>query len=303
MKVEGRAEGQGVADGSPPFILHPSSFILSPPRHWLREGAGPFRPADALPLSDRGFRYGMAVFETLRVRAGRVEFLGEHLWRLARACRSSRFPVTGATLREAARFLAETVREKAAWTGVARLHVTAGDGGPADPPQVCRLLVSLEPRGLPAAPRHEELLRLNVHPTPHHPGFGGRKTHNYWANVDALLTARHAGADEALLADADGHLISACLGNVFLYQQGGLFTPPTSRGARSGVQRARVIRRHGALVRDLAREEWQRPGAVFLLTNSWLGAVPASVNGCEPDAVDLRAVRTLARTINGEHPG
>lgn len=271
-------------------------------RHWLREGDdGPFRLADALPVTDRGFRYGMAVFETLRVRAGRVEFLGEHLWRLARACRASGFPVAGGTLREAGRLLRERAAASGpAWTGVARLHVTAGDGGPTDPPRVCRFLVSLEPRGtLPPANSYRVPLRLRVHPTPHHPAFGGRKTHNYWENVDALLAAHRAGADEALLADATGRLISACLGNVFLWRDGRLLTPPTARGARAGVIRTRVLRLvTGVTVRDLAPEEWQVPGSGFLVTNSWLGAAPAFLEGDELGDGVRQVVTELARRIN-----
>ncbi|MFW6350357.1 MAG: aminotransferase class IV, partial [Thiohalospira sp.] len=42
------------------------------------------RPAEALPLDDRGVSYGDALFETLRVVAGRPEAWSDHLARLAR---------------------------------------------------------------------------------------------------------------------------------------------------------------------------------------------------------------------------
>lgn len=273
-------------------------------RHWLRDvDGGPFRPAEALPLSDRSFRYGMAVFETLRVRGGQVEFAGEHLWRLARTCRASGFPVSHGSLGEAVRRLRQLVGSEApGWTGVARVHVTAGDGGPADPPRGCRLLVSLEQRESPPAGLYRDGLRLRVHPAPHHPPFGGRKTHNYWGNVDALLAARRAGADEALLADANGYLISACMGNVFLWRDGQLLTPPTARGARAGVLRARLIRRTGATVCDLGPETWRAPGAAFLVTNSWLGAVPGFMVGQDIPPIARQAVIDLARTVRGMPP-
>ena len=273
-------------------------------RHWLRDAdGGPFRPAEALPLSDRGFRYGMAVFETLRVREGRVEFIGEHLWRLARACRASGFPVSPGALGETVRLLRQLAGSEApGWTGVARVHVTAGDGGPADPPRGCRFLVSLEPRKPPAASLYRDGLRLCVHPAPHHPPFGGRKTHNYWGNVDALLTARRAGADEALLGDAENRLISVCLGNVFLWRDGRLLTPPTARGARAGILRARVIRLPGATVCDLGPDAWRAPGAAFLVTNSWLGAVPGFMADEQIPSATRQAVVEMARTVGGMPP-
>ena len=256
-----------------------------------------------IPLTDRGFRYGMAVFETLRVQGGKVGCLGEHLWRLARACRASGFPVPGGALRDTARRLREVAGVDRDWTGVARLHVTAGDGGPADPPRECRLLISLEPRQPPPGSLVHVGLRLRAHPTPHHPPFGGRKTHNYWGNADALQAARRTGVDEALLSDPDGRLISACMANVFLFRDGELFTPPVSRGARAGVQRARVLRLTGATVRDLFPSEWRAPGTGFLVTNSWLGAVPGFVVGAEPEGATRDALAAIVRRVHEERKG
>ncbi|MFM8764696.1 MAG: hypothetical protein ACKOEZ_07670, partial [Spartobacteria bacterium] len=44
-----------------------------------------WKPEESLPLADRGFRYGMSVFETITVVAGRPLLLGKHLERLRRA--------------------------------------------------------------------------------------------------------------------------------------------------------------------------------------------------------------------------
>ena len=40
---------------------------------------GTFREGAAIPLTDREFRYGMSVFETLAVRHGKILFLEQHL--------------------------------------------------------------------------------------------------------------------------------------------------------------------------------------------------------------------------------
>jgi branched-subunit amino acid aminotransferase/4-amino-4-deoxychorismate lyase len=49
---------------------------------WLDGG---FVPEAQLPVSDRGFRYGMSVFETLRIFNGTPGFVGPHLERLRSA--------------------------------------------------------------------------------------------------------------------------------------------------------------------------------------------------------------------------
>src|SRR5438034_962042 len=128
---------------------------------WRWNGAA-YEPCDSLPLTDRGFRYGMAVFESLRVDAdGAAEFFDRHLSRLIQACAEREIPVEESTLAAAEALLSD------AWKGgggrmgerengekgespirplshspipppspsttaaFARLYVTAGDGGPA----------------------------------------------------------------------------------------------------------------------------------------------------------------------------
>ena len=44
-----------------------------------------WKHCDSLPLSNRAFRYGMGVFETVAVRDGRALLLDAHIERLARA--------------------------------------------------------------------------------------------------------------------------------------------------------------------------------------------------------------------------
>ncbi len=231
--------------------------------HWLQTARG-FRRVRGLPLSDRGYRYGMAVFETLRVDRGRVHFLREHLASLQNACALSGFPALDFSL--AGDFLLKTLRLQQ--SGVARIHVTAGDGGPGDPPRNCRILLGFEPRdaALPAA------YRLHMTAAVHEIPFRGLKTHNYWGQTAALQAARAAGCDEALLFDSGGALISAAMANVFVVDEtGALFTP---RDARAGILRAWVCSRRRVTEGRIDRQTFQRAKEVFL-TNSWIGVMPA----------------------------
>jgi branched-subunit amino acid aminotransferase/4-amino-4-deoxychorismate lyase len=75
-----------------------------------------FEPCAAVPLTDRGFRYGMSVFESLRVNRGEPEFFEPHLTRLLTACADRGFAITERALRAAA----EVLQSHAA-SGFARL--------------------------------------------------------------------------------------------------------------------------------------------------------------------------------------
>jgi branched-subunit amino acid aminotransferase/4-amino-4-deoxychorismate lyase len=241
---------------------------------WARQEG--FLPATSLPLTDRGFRYGMAVFETCRVQGGQVHFLAEHLERLGAACRDSAFPLEEEVFTAFAEFARQQVWPRSC--GVLRLQVTAGDGPLGDPARRCRALMSFEARQ-PLAPADcARGFALQVAEAPYTPLFGGRKTHNYWPNAEALRLARLAGCNEALLFDSQGRLVSCCAGNVFLSFKGAeqdWVTPPLAVGARRGVVREKLMEAWHARERGVRREDLERVASAFVL-NSWLGAMPVS---------------------------
>jgi len=191
--------------------------------------AGAWEPCGSLPLEDRAFRYGMSVFETVAVLNGRLLFLEEHLNRLAHAASDRGW--RGAVLPGSAPRIA-------AATGILRLYLTAGPGGVCDPlAGSCVALFEECEVGTDLPP-----LRLLSSPAPYLPAPGGWKTGNYWQNVDALAAARAQGADDALLFNPAGCLVSAGMGNLFLEVDGGWKTPALETGARDGVVRAWVMK-------------------------------------------------------------
>lgn len=240
--------------------------------HWLRTREGSFRPSTSLPISDRGFRYGMAVFETIGVRRGELLFLAEHLRRGLEACEASDFHVGETWFRQAGDFLHSNLPSAA--SGVARIHVTAGDGPPGGPADQCRMLLSFEPRAPIPSETYAHGYRVSFCPVPFSPTLGGRKTHNYWPNAAALQEAQLAGSNEGLAFTPQGELISACMANVFVVlKEGRLVTPPLGSGARDGVVRAWVLRQRDVRETSIERSDLRQAREIFL-TSSWLGIMP-----------------------------
>ena len=66
---------------------------------------GPLAPCDALPLTDRGFRYGMSVFESIRVWKNAPLFFAGHAARLQRACERCGFRFDHSALATAEKLL------------------------------------------------------------------------------------------------------------------------------------------------------------------------------------------------------
>ena len=235
-------------------------------KSWLWTGAR-FTPAKSVPLTDRGFRYGMSVFESLRVCNGAPEFFDKHLSRLMTACAERDFAVDERALTSAERLLKTD--------GFARIYVTAGDGAPTDAASKPRVYIFTEPREEPA----DESWEVTIADETIRPLFPGTKTGNYWFNLDALAQARARRFDEVLLFNDMAELVSAACANVFLVHGEKVLTPPRSSGCRQGVIREWVIARRKVEERRLRREDVLKADEIFL-TNSWLGVMPvATVEG------------------------
>jgi branched-subunit amino acid aminotransferase/4-amino-4-deoxychorismate lyase len=231
---------------------------------WLWNGQE-FAPATSVPLSDRGFRYGMSLFESLGVHGGVVEHWDAHRRRLLAGCVERDFSVD-----ETALDRAKDVLAGAGVDGFARIYVTAGDGGPAAPPQP-RVFVMLEAREREKA----ESWDLCIYDEPWAPVFAGLKTANYWRHCEALAHARARGFGEALLFNDHAELVSVCCANVFLVHDENLSTPPRPSGCRLGVAREWVIKRRKVQEHRLRREDVLSADEIFL-TNSWVGVMPVS---------------------------
>lgn len=202
----------------------------------------------------------MSVFETVAALTGRLLFLEQHLDRLARAAsdrgwQNAQLPVSAPPIAEA--------------TGVLRLYLSAGPGGICDPLSgSCVSLFEECAVGTDCPPA-----RVITSSAPYLPGPGGWKTGNYWQNVDALVAARARGADDALLFNPAGCLVSASMGNVFFEVDGGWKTPALETGARDGVVRAWVMENLPVEESLLDADSVARATSGFL-TNSRVGIRP-----------------------------
>jgi branched-chain amino acid aminotransferase len=246
-----------------------------------------FQPASHLPLSDRGFRYGMSLFESFRVVSGMPWFWPRHAAILRASLAARGFPIDDALLHATAPFL-----QQHGLDGFGRLCITAGDGTLASPIENPRALLTLETR-----PEHPVAnFALEIHPEPYAPPFGGLKTGNYWFNADALSQAHRNGSDEALLLNARGELVSACCANVFLVHRSTLSTPPRASGAREGAVRGWLIENAPVEIRPLTAFDLSTADEIFI-TNGWLGIQPVSRCGQRKNLVSETAQHWHSKAI------
>lgn len=231
-----------------------------------------FQRCDSVPLTDRGFRYGMSVFESFPVQDGAVFFLKEHFEKLCAAAKQCRFSMPEIPL-TAISSLAETLIGK----HFARIYVTAGDGAPTANRDRCRVYFFEEKREFPSAEIYARGYRIAISETPYQPifqpQFGGFKTANYWQNIEPNESAKSRGFDEALLLNANGEAVSASMANLFIVKNGVILTSPLASGARAGVIRDWVFRQRKVTEISLTANDIKNADEIFL-TSSWLGVMP-----------------------------
>ena len=255
--------------------------MKSAARAWLRRD-GQWQPDAALPVTDRAVRYGMSVFETIGIREGNALFLAEHLALLESSARTLLPPVGSAGLSGPLPALTSTD------TGVLRLYLTAGDGSPTSPVTEPRIFALFEPQSTSSP----DTQTARLHPQPVAPFAHGAKTGNYWMHCAAQSEAAQAGFDHALLADHNGHLLSAAFGNLFFVCDGELCTPSLSLAVRPGVIRAWVMAQQPVREMEFPAARLNEASEVFL-TNSRLGVMPLQFGAIAPGPVG----RTLRQTI------
>jgi aminodeoxychorismate lyase len=201
-----------------------------------------------LSWNDRGLAFGDGLFETIFVHAGRPLMLAEHLARL-------RFGLSRLGLPEPA---GETVLEAiemaipASTSGVCKLIITAGTGprGYARP-SVPEPTVHAAFATLPPTPTGAWVVAESPVAVAGIPALRGLKHLNRLPQVLARERLP-AGADEGLMRDAAGRVVSGTMSNLFWREGGRWCTPPLVDGSIAGTRRAWWIERLDAAIRPCA---------------------------------------------------
>ncbi|MBI1191944.1 MAG: hypothetical protein GC205_02035 [Bacteroidetes bacterium] len=238
-----------------------------------------------ISLRNRAFRYGDAVFETLRICKGQPLFFPHHYSRFIMGLETLRMDVPEHWQLD---FLRRGMMDLASASGTpnARLRMMAwrqGEGRYLPQSHAPELFMELEPLpdpfyGFPKQGLVVDMADdLQLGTTP----LDRIKSANALPYVLAAIQARERGLDDVLLANQHGHLVEASSSNLFIFRRGALCTPPEHDGGIGGVlQRVlvKLSRREGIPVQkvSLSMEDLLDAEEAFL-TNvisgiRWIGA-------------------------------
>ena len=279
---------------------------------WLN---GQLLPTDqaTVPVNDHGLLYGDGVFEGIRFYKRRAFRLQRHLQRLQLLARAIALAIP-LSAEELTAVIERLIDAFADDDGYIRLMVTRGGGPLGLNPKSCSQpnVIAIADQLTMIALVGARLIMSSVRRLAAD-GLDPRiKSLNYLNHILAKIEANHAGADEAILLNAQGRVAEGTADNVFIVRNGRLLTPPCSEGALEGITRELVLQ----LAHDNGIETREQPLGVYdlyaadecFLTGTGAELIPVASIDCRslpscPGPVFQSLQQAFRRTIDQECGG
>ncbi|MEC9373015.1 MAG: branched-chain-amino-acid transaminase [Planctomycetota bacterium] len=220
------------------------------PLIWLDGKIVP-RSQAVVNVYDHGLLYGDGVFEGIRVYNGRIFKAASHINRLFRSAERIRLTIPYSR-EEFDALMRETLKANNLRDAYIRLVVTRGVGTLGLHPFRCPkpgVFCIADKIQLYPVEMYRDGMPIIVAKRPRIPieCLDPRiKSLNYLNNILAKIEAIDAGVLEALMLNVDGEVAECTGDNIFIINDGRVFTPPSEAGILEGVTRAFVF--------DLCRE-------------------------------------------------
>ena len=201
-----------------------------------------------LTSKNRGYKYGDALFETLKVVNGKICFWEDHYFRLMASMRIMRMDIPmNFTMEFLETEIIKTVEANnlAKVSARVRLNVDRGEGGKYLPNNsTINFSIIVEPHENP-------FYTIDINKTYvvdlykdffMAPGLlSGLKSNNKALQVMGSIYANENDYDNCLVLNTNKHVIEALNGNLFLVKGDKIKTPPLEDGCLKGVMRKQVL--------------------------------------------------------------
>lgn len=272
---------------------------------------GILKPSNQLYFSsaNRAFRYGDALFETIRVFSGRLPFFRFHAERLFAGMKVLGFSeIAGFNHQFLEQECQKLIEASNFQNAILRLSVFRAEGGRYLPmhdlPQFfieinnfCDTHFTLAERGLHFGIYRDLTLRENL--------LSQFKTANALPYVLAARWAKQNGFDDCLLLGQNfKNVVEATSANLFIMRGDILRTPPLSEGCLAGVMRQVLLQEAPAMgffveETPIILDELYEADAVFV-TNASFGARELSVLEGRPLQMKTSSVNYILKNINNK---
>jgi branched-chain amino acid aminotransferase len=210
---------------------------------------GKILPGDkpALLVSNRGYRYGDGLFETIKVINEKILLEPYHFERLFSGLRLLQFEVpklfTAEKLAgEIPQLCNKNECEKLARV---RLSVFRGNGGLYDEDRTLQYIIECWPLDELVNKLNENGLVIDIFPGARKScdTFSNLKSANFLPYTMAATYAKENKLNDCLVLNSSGHIADSTIANVFIVKDGAIVTPALSEGCVNGTMRKYLLKK------------------------------------------------------------
>lgn len=198
-------------------------------------------------INNRGLNYGDAVFETIKISAGKIYFWEQHYFRLMSSMRILRMEIPNNFTME---FLEEEMLKQieniASQSNAYRVKILVWrrTGGKYTPTtRDVDYVITAEALEVPFYVMHDQPYEVELFKDHFVLAdmLSNLKTNNRLVNVLAGIYASENSYDNCLLLNEKKQVIEALNGNIFLVKGNTIKTPPISDGCINGILRKEIL--------------------------------------------------------------
>jgi len=201
-----------------------------------------------LSITNRGYAYGDALFETIRVNSGTILFWEDHYFRLMASMRILRMEIP---MNFTPEFLQQEILDLIEKNGLTnssvrvKIMVNRQEGGLYTPTvNSVDYSISVKPLTTKFYTLSDDLYEVTLFKDHYVAAdlLSTLKSNNKLVNILGGIFAKENGFENCLLLNANKMVIEALNGNLFLIKGNKIKTPPVSDGCLKGVLRTQLLR-------------------------------------------------------------
>lgn len=198
-----------------------------------------------LQASNRSYRYGDGLFETIKVRNGRIQLAAFHMERLFRGIALLQFELPGLFTPDLLqkKIIELCTHNKCEKMARVRLSVFRGNGGLYDEDRKLQYLVECWPLPETVNELNNNGLVIDIYPDAikSTDQFSGLKTANFLPYSMAAVFAKKNKLNDCVVLNADGGIADSTIANIFLVNERSIITPALTEGCVNGVMRRYLL--------------------------------------------------------------
>lgn len=228
---------------------------------------------------NRAFKYGDALFETLKVTNLKINFLEDHYFRLMASMRMLRMKIPmNFTLEYLENEILKTVLKNGFRNARVRLNIYRKNGG-LYLPETNEIAYLIEVSALEVTQKESYVVDLFKDYFVYSGLLSSIKTTSKLINVLAGIYASENGYDNCILLNEKKNIVEAINGNIFIVKGNTIKTPSITEGCIRGIIRKKLIgiisenKEYVLQETEISPFEFQKCDEIFL-TNAIVGIQP-----------------------------